>query len=106
MGWQIKPDINPNEYVEIEFKKNDVGKCADRGHKNSLEPKNDYVAILDNDGQVIKTTLCRASNNSPLYVYSKKSASIFMSSDGSSADNARAFACVLKRLITCPASVA
>jgi len=96
--WQIKPDINSNEYVEIEFKKNDVGKCADRGHKNNLEPKNDYVAILDSDGQVIKTTLCRASNNSPLYVYSKKSASIFMSSDGSSADNGKGFRMRFKTL--------
>ena len=37
--WQIKPEINENEYVEIEFKKNDVGKCSDRGHKYKMEPK-------------------------------------------------------------------
>ena len=37
--WQILPEGSDNDYIEIEFKKNDIGKCTDKGHKLKLEPK-------------------------------------------------------------------
>ena len=80
---------------QLRTEKVSVFLCDNQIYFNS---NSDYVAILDSDGQVIKTTLCRASNNSPLYVYSKKSASIFMSSDGSSADNGKGFRMRFKTL--------
>ena len=52
----------------------------------------DYIAVLDEFGQVVNNrSICRTSNGAPLYVYSKRSASLFMSSDQNISDNGKGF---------------
>lgn len=97
--WQVKPDVSDDDWIEIEFKKNDFGKCSDKGFRYNAKPKSDYVAVLDDFGKVVNNrSICRASNGAPLYIYTKKSASLFMSSDASASDNGKGFRMRFKTL--------
>lgn len=90
--WQVKPEVSENEWIQIEFKKSDFGKCADKGFRYNAKPKGDYIAVLDEFGQVVNNrSICRTSNGAPLYVFAKGSASLFMSSDENVSDNGKGF---------------
>ena len=37
--WQVKPEVSDNDWIQIEFKKSDFGKCADKGFRYNAKPK-------------------------------------------------------------------
>lgn len=88
--WQIDPELGNSSFVEIEFKRNDVGQCNTKGIQSGPLPS-DYVAVLDSTGKIKGGAICKSSSKSPLLVYSRRAASILLHSSGDGGNNGKGF---------------